>query len=84
MTARFTAFLRTGIYQLPRPVPTAVSVPTPTPKELDPSGFGNQSASRTSFKRMQRNGSARTKNGAELTVAIVLGFAVRYGNFARR
>jgi hypothetical protein len=33
VTARFTAFLRTGIYQLPRPVPTAVSVPllTPTP-----------------------------------------------------
>ena len=31
VTARFTAFLRTGIYQLPRPIPTAVSVPAPTP-----------------------------------------------------
>jgi NlpC/P60 family len=31
VTARFTTFLRTGIYQLPRPLPTAVSVPTPAP-----------------------------------------------------
>jgi cell wall-associated NlpC family hydrolase len=34
VTARFTAFLRTGIYQLPRPVPTAVSVPVPTPTPI--------------------------------------------------
>jgi cell wall-associated NlpC family hydrolase len=31
VTARFTAFLRTGIYQLPGPTPVAVSIPPPTP-----------------------------------------------------
>jgi cell wall-associated NlpC family hydrolase len=31
VTARFTAFLRTGIYQLPKPAPATVPVPTPTP-----------------------------------------------------
>lgn len=31
VTARFTAFLRTGIYQLPPPTPVAVAVPIPTP-----------------------------------------------------
>jgi cell wall-associated NlpC family hydrolase len=31
VTARFTAFLRTGIYQLPAPTPVVVPVPTPTP-----------------------------------------------------
>jgi hypothetical protein len=31
VTARFTAFLRTGIYQLTAPTPVVVPVPTPTP-----------------------------------------------------
>jgi uncharacterized protein YfaT (DUF1175 family) len=31
VTARFTAFLRTGIYQLPKPTAAALPAPTPTP-----------------------------------------------------
>jgi hypothetical protein len=31
VTARFTAFLRTGIYQLPKPAPAILQVPTATP-----------------------------------------------------
>ena len=31
VTARFTAFLRTGIYQLPKPMAAALPVPTPAP-----------------------------------------------------
>jgi cell wall-associated NlpC family hydrolase len=31
VTARFTAFLRTGIYQLPAPTPVVAAIPTPTP-----------------------------------------------------
>ena len=31
VTARFTAFLRTGIYQLPAPIPVVAAIPIPTP-----------------------------------------------------
>jgi cell wall-associated NlpC family hydrolase len=42
VTARFTAFLRTGIYQLPKPTPVAVAVPIPTPTpEPSPAAAGS-------------------------------------------
>ena len=34
VTARFTAFLRTGIYQLPKPTAAAAALPVPTPTPL--------------------------------------------------
>ena len=34
VTARFTAFLRTGIYQLPNPTAAAAALPVPTPTPL--------------------------------------------------